>query len=106
MKSKQKNNTHFYECFIFILYNRSGSCNGIALWVDWKLNGDDDPKSTVSSGPCAKVEIGKFIDWDYHSRQGVHLLPHAHPVLPNKVLICDTTFLPDDGNIYFKFDIN
>lgn len=83
----------------------SGSCNGVALWVDWHLTGDSNKRTTVTSGPCTDIEVNKYIDWDIHSRQGVHLLPHAKHVDPNRTMTCETTFLPDDGDIYFKFDI-
>lgn len=62
-------------------------------------------KMTVTSGPCTEIEADKFVDWDIHSRQGVHLLPHAKHVEPNRTMLYETTFLPDDGDIYFKFDI-
>ncbi|XP_008551526.1 protein arginine N-methyltransferase 7 isoform X1 [Microplitis demolitor] len=47
-----------------------GSCNGIALWVDWYL----DSELMVSTGPSKPIIAGKKITWDMNNRQGVHLL--------------------------------
>lgn len=48
---------------------RSGSCNGVALWVDWHLSDDSNSsKTTVTSGPSIPVEVDKYISWDIHSR--------------------------------------
>lgn len=80
-------------------------CNGIAIWTDWLLDGSTASKSTVTSGPCSEIELGQIINWDIHSRQGVHLLPHASIIQPQNSMSCDCTFVPADGNIDFKFNM-
>lgn len=87
-------------------FETTGICNGIAVWTDWHLDDKATARSIVTSGPTsATVTVGDIVDWDIHSRQGVHLLPHVTDVQPNMQLICDTSFLPDDGNLDFKFKI-
>ncbi|EZA46347.1 protein arginine N-methyltransferase 7 isoform X1 [Ooceraea biroi] len=46
-----------------------GSCNGVAVWVDWQL----DSEISVSCGPIEEVVPGKRVSWDPYTRQGVHL---------------------------------
>lgn len=84
-------------------FGTTGQCNGIAVWTDWLLDGTET--TAVTSGPNAPVTIGEIVAWDVHSRQGVHLLPHVSDVQPTMQLICDTSFLPGDGNLDFKFKI-
>ncbi|KAJ8943825.1 hypothetical protein NQ318_020897 [Aromia moschata] len=48
-------------------------CNGIALWVEWHLDGT--PKNIISTGPVSAVEVGQKINWDMYTRQGVWLFP-------------------------------
>lgn len=81
-----------------------GQCNGIALWVDWRLIDSDSPKYTVSTGPTTPIQIGQFIQWDFHTRQGVHLLLRPKAVQKDSVLKCQSTFEPAAGNLAFKFD--
>lgn len=86
----------------------AGECNGVAIWTDWDLDGSGRPQATVSSGPtvpAAQVRAGQLIDWDVHSRQGVHLLPHARHVQAEQHMFCEATFVPADGNVDFRFDI-
>ncbi|KAJ8922336.1 hypothetical protein NQ315_004279 [Exocentrus adspersus] len=47
-------------------------CNGIALWVDWHLDGSQ--KSIISTGPTTEVTVGEKINWDMYTRQGVYLM--------------------------------
>ncbi|XP_074093827.1 arginine methyltransferase 7 [Cotesia typhae] len=47
-----------------------GSCNGVALWIDWSL----DSEIVVSTGPSKPVVAGQRLSWDINNRQGVHLL--------------------------------
>lgn len=83
---------------------RSGQCNGVAVWTDWLLGADATAASTVTSGPITSIEVGKFIQWDMHSRQGVHLLPRVVDVSPNQHMRCQVSFVPADGDITFQFD--
>lgn len=79
----------------------------MAVWTDWLLSGADDAsdKSTVTSGPIGPVAVGKLIEWDMHSRQGVHLLPHAFDVQTSQQMRFHVSFQPADGNISFHFDM-
>lgn len=49
---------------------RKGTCNAVALWVDWIF----DETCTITTGPTAPVEINKNVKWDMHVRQGVQLI--------------------------------
>ncbi|XP_018575753.1 protein arginine N-methyltransferase 7 [Anoplophora glabripennis] len=72
----------------FYLQTEMG-CNGIALWVDWDMDGS--PKHAVTTGPIAPVVIGQKISWDMYTRQGVYLFP-------NKVM--------KNINYEFKYDFH
>lgn len=86
-------------------FNYSCQCNGIALWVDWKLNDSDSEKYTVTTGPTTSpIEIGEFITWDFHTRQGVHLLPRPMAMKTDSELQCDICFVAESGSLTFKFD--
>lgn len=84
--------------------DESSHCNGIALWVDWRLVDSDSPNYTVSTGPRSPVQIGNFIEWDFHTRQGVHLLTRPKAIKKDCILMCHSTFDPAAGNVTFKFD--
>ncbi|CAH1124850.1 unnamed protein product [Ceutorhynchus assimilis] len=71
-------------------------CNGLALWVEWSL--DDTPKGTVTTGPTESIEIGKKIQWDMYTRQGVCLFTSKLA----QTLQYHFTFDFKDGNITFK----
>lgn len=89
--------------------HRAGECNGVAIWTDWLLDGRTNcAQTTVSTGPtvpASQVRPGQLIDWDLHSRQGVHLLPRAQHVQPDQRMQCETSFVPANGDIDFRFDI-
>ena len=79
----------------------SGSCNGIALWVDWHLDRD----ITVSSGPAVEIEPGKRISWDPFTRQGVHLFRNIRNVSRHDSLSWSFNFVPQHGDMKFDFHI-
>ncbi|XP_076243274.1 arginine methyltransferase 7 isoform X2 [Calliopsis andreniformis] len=76
-----------------------GSCNGVALWVDWHL----DSEITVSSGPITEIQPGKRISWDPFTRQGVHLFRDIKTVTQQSILSCSFKFVPQHGNMKFDF---
>ncbi|XP_053994662.1 protein arginine N-methyltransferase 7 isoform X1 [Hylaeus volcanicus] len=80
---------------------QNGSCNGVALWVDWHL----DSEITVSSGPNAEIQPGKRISWDPFTRQGVHLFREITNVTQQNVLQWSFAFMPQHGNMKFDFHI-
>ena len=79
----------------------SGSCNGVALWIDWHLDRD----ITVSSGPAAEIEPGKRISWDPFTRQGVHLFRNIRNVSRHDSLSWSFNFVPQHGDMKFDFHI-
>uniref|UniRef100_A0A336L2X3 Protein arginine N-methyltransferase n=1 Tax=Culicoides sonorensis TaxID=179676 RepID=A0A336L2X3_CULSO len=46
--------------------------NGIAIWIDWQLN--SNPKSIISTGPKEPIQIGEYIKWSMHDKQGVYFV--------------------------------
>ncbi|XP_065160684.1 protein arginine N-methyltransferase 7 isoform X2 [Atheta coriaria] len=76
-------------------------CNGIAVWVDWILDDERAEYSTVTSGPVVATEVGKTVQWDVHSRQGVSLLGNREmPSVFDYALRCD--FESAECTIEFK----
>ena len=60
-----------FNSFVLTFYFCShGTCNAVVLWADY----DFDDKHIISTGPREATVINKKIEWDYYSRQGVHLL--------------------------------
>lgn len=51
----------------------NGTCNGIALWVEWKV----DETSSNPCGPSSEIIIGELVSWKMSERQGVHLIPYS-----------------------------
>ncbi|CAD7083536.1 unnamed protein product [Hermetia illucens] len=83
----------------------SGTVNGIALWVDWSLDGSDKERRNVTTGPVLAPEIGNYISWDLYTRQGVHLLHTPKAVKGGEQISWDVKFIPNAGDIRFKFNL-
>lgn len=84
----------------------SGSCNGVAVWVDFDLDGEKRPKSIVSTGPTEPVVVGSFIKWDINVRQGVHLISNPVNVTKNNSSMAwKVSFKPIEGDIKFNFKV-
>lgn len=83
-------------------HDSNGLCNGIAIWVDWHL--DDD--IVVSTGPTKKITVGERVLWDFHTRQGVHLLPDLKEVTSKSILTSSFKFDPKEGTMQFYFELN
>ncbi|KAG6446606.1 protein arginine N-methyltransferase 7 isoform X2 [Manduca sexta] len=49
--------------------SRTHAINGFALWATWNVGGKD-----ISTGPVTWPSVGDRVDWDPHTRQGVHIL--------------------------------
>ncbi|XP_058066813.1 protein arginine N-methyltransferase 7 [Anopheles bellator] len=78
--------------------------NGIAIWIEWHLDGSHSPKTTISSGPLVPVEESSEepVRWNANWRQGVHLVrryPNRKATIPWTV-----KFNPVLNNVYFHFD--
>nr|XP_033328864.1 protein arginine N-methyltransferase 7-like isoform X1 [Megalopta genalis]XP_033328865.1 protein arginine N-methyltransferase 7-like isoform X2 [Megalopta genalis] len=69
----------------------SGSCNGVALWVDWHLNA----QITVSSGPTRAIQPGARISWDPFTRQGVHIFRDVTNVTQQSSLDWSFDYAPE-----------
>ncbi|XP_011304207.1 protein arginine N-methyltransferase 7 [Fopius arisanus] len=79
-----------------------GSCNGIALWIDWHL----DPETTVSTGPTTEITPGERISWDVNTRQAVFLLRKIEAVTSSHVLTWSLKYqLKKDRNFVFSFTL-
>ncbi|XP_069687860.1 protein arginine N-methyltransferase 7-like isoform X2 [Periplaneta americana] len=82
----------------------SGTCHGVALWVNWDLDGN--PKHTISTGPIGTVEINKKVTWDMHTRQGVYFFQSHKSVDETSNFFYEVQFRPQDGDVQFQFDVN
>eukprot|EP00090_Calanus_glacialis_P010298 TRINITY_DN18678_c0_g1_i1.p1 TRINITY_DN18678_c0_g1~~TRINITY_DN18678_c0_g1_i1.p1 ORF type:complete len:702 (-),score=219.83 TRINITY_DN18678_c0_g1_i1:21-2126(-) len=80
------------------ILEKSLAVNGVALWMEWSL----DQETVVSGGPVGVVEVGKKVAWDMDSKQGVHLV--KNPSICSK-LRYQINFIPREGDLSFKFDI-
>lgn len=87
----------------FYLLNRNGVCNGIALWVDWHLDGTT--KNIWSTGPQNAIEVGDRIKWDMFTRQGVHLIPSPKQVHQCDFLQYSVSCNIKKGELHFGFDV-
>ncbi|XP_024947439.1 protein arginine N-methyltransferase 7 isoform X2 [Cephus cinctus] len=83
-----------------VAISSKGSCNGVALWVDWYL----DSNVIVSSGPVKKIQPGSRISWDPYTRQGVYLLRKINEVTEQDTLSWSLKFYPADGTMQFHFN--
>ncbi|XP_051157383.1 protein arginine N-methyltransferase 7 [Leptopilina boulardi] len=85
-----------------VKFEVDGTCNGIALWIDWKL--DDDV--IISSGPQESIKSGAQVIWDPHTKQGVHLLKNIKSVKSKDTLSWSFDFKPNEGLMKFEFHVN
>ncbi|XP_020717845.1 protein arginine N-methyltransferase 7 isoform X2 [Ceratitis capitata] len=84
----------------------AGSCNGIALWVEWNLDGASNPKSLISTGPVQPIIPGNFIKWDMFVRQGVQIFEKSYQVVNEKSNIqWRLLFKPTANKIHLHFDV-
>ncbi|XP_037934594.1 protein arginine N-methyltransferase 7-like [Teleopsis dalmanni] len=85
----------------------SGSCNGIALWVNWHPSNSTKSNHIVSMGPVDNVQPGEFINWYNYARQAVHLIPTPKDIENGHSTIEWTAnFKPKLGSLNFTFNIN
>jgi len=76
----------------------------MALWMEWHLLDDDEDALVVSGGPVDHVTIGRQINWDVHSKQGVHFFQHWKRDQRINSVQCEVIFKPEEGDFEFKFD--
>ncbi|XP_028047050.1 protein arginine N-methyltransferase 7 isoform X2 [Monomorium pharaonis] len=79
----------------------NGTCNGVAIWVDWQLDSD----LSISCGPIEEIVPGKRISWDPYTRQGVHLFRGVSNVTKESTLSWSFIFVPQNGEVEFEFNI-
>ncbi|XP_063991899.1 protein arginine N-methyltransferase 7 [Diachasmimorpha longicaudata] len=79
-----------------------GSCNGIALWVDWHL----DSETIISTGPVTEIIPSERISWDMDTRQGVFLLRKIQDVTAHHVLNWSLKYqLKRERNFLLNFNV-
>lgn len=81
-------------------WHREGTVNGVALWCEFHF-GDGQ---TVNTGPRQPPVIGQKVEWDFYSRQAVHLCHSPHAVSPHYTLHFDVHFKPAEGSINFTWN--
>ncbi|PSN41744.1 Protein arginine N-methyltransferase 7 [Blattella germanica] len=85
-----------------VICEGQGTCHGIALWVDWDLDGS--PKHVISTGPRETPQINKQVVWDMHTRQGVFFFHTHKSVDTSNNFYYKVCFIPQDGDVQFHFD--
>lgn len=74
---------------------RGERVDGVAVWSEYMLS----VEQSVGTGPVGAVQIGEYVEWDRHERQGVHL--YDIPVSEESV-VCSIKFDPATA----LFDLN
>lgn len=76
-------------------------CNGVVLWAEYQFT--DQLK--VSLGPREKVIVGEKVEWDFYSKQGIHLLTNKGKDFVENLKTIDVslTFKPTTGDFDFIF---
>lgn len=93
-----------FYCILWLTFRLSlspGRCNGIALWMDYML----DDITQLTSGLVAPPTAGQNLQWDMHTRQGVHILPLPVPVQIGSKLKYKLIFTPSNGDFDFQFSV-
>ncbi|XP_049811197.1 protein arginine N-methyltransferase 7-like isoform X1 [Schistocerca nitens] len=81
----------------------SGTCHGIALWVDWHLDAQEE--NVISTGPVCVPKPGEQVSWDIHTRQGIYFMPVHRTVKKTDVLFYKLNFYSKSGEMIFDFQI-
>ncbi|XP_062594524.1 protein arginine N-methyltransferase 7-like [Saccostrea cucullata] len=81
--------------------SRRGKCNGIVLWAEYQFTDE----LTISLGPREKVIVGEKVEWDFYSKQGVHLLMNKGKSLIENIetINVSLTFVPINADFDFTF---
>ena len=91
----------YLECNNNLFSFSDGLCNGIALWIDWKLDED----IIISSGPLQDVWPGTSVIWDPYTKQGVYLFRSTKNITSMDQLCWSFDFSPKEGLMKFDFRI-
>jgi len=96
-----------YDCMpVCLSVCSGGACNGVAMWMECRLNASHVITSGLLSAPAA----GQRLQWDRHSRQAVHLLSMPVVVEANEhgqrwTLRHRTVFKPQSGDVDLQFTV-
>jgi hypothetical protein len=80
--------------------------NGMALWMEWVLGESEDDgndRVLVSTGPTQDRPIGKSIDWDRNSKQGVYFFNDIDKA--GRAVTYNSSFSSETGNLSFRFQL-
>ena len=85
---------------MLVCVSSEGECNGVAMWMDCRLN----TSHSVTSGLLSAPTPGQPLHWDKHSRQAVHLLSTPVTVEASEhgqrwTLRYRTVFQPESGDV-------
>ena len=91
------------DCNGQVQFEADGCFNAIALWMDWDL----DSETTVSGGPTASVQLGRQVEWDRHSKQGVYFVKEPAVVTGShgQILHYRVSLIADTGEFKFHFSL-
>ena len=96
--------SEWISLLVYCIYSQ-GRCNGVALWMEYRLNHDH----VVSSGLLSDPIDGCKLQWDPHTRQGVHLFPSPTDIDPASetswTLRHHVMFKPRSGDFDFEFTL-
>ncbi|KAK5642476.1 hypothetical protein RI129_008643 [Pyrocoelia pectoralis] len=89
--------TDVYDNSITFQLEGNSNYNGVALWVDWDLDGS--PKNVITTGPTTLPKVGEWIQWDMHTRQGIQFLKYEK----KNYVTSQFRFNVREGKINFSF---
>ena len=99
----QKSDDILQEAVLHVV--KQEPCNGLALWADFGFS-----ESLITTGPTKEIVIGKKIQWDWYTRQGVHLLKYCKAARGQEDgeynIKVSTDFKVNSGDLKFKFSPN
>lgn len=100
-KYKTKSNCSHNLNTVCNFFFRDEKCNGVVLWAEYQFT--DQLK--VSLGPQEKVIVGEKVEWDFYSKQGIHLLTNKGKNFVENLKTIDVslTFKPTTGDFDFIF---
>ena len=76
--------------------------SGMAFWMDWHLT----DTIITSTGPAANVQVGQYVQWNMHHKQGVHFFVEKNENVDLERIQVVTTFKANDGDISFQFNLD
>ena len=110
-KSSEPPSENFEEsgrdvCRVCVHVCSRGELNGVAMWLECRLNAGH----VISSGLLSAPTAGQPLRWDPHGRQAVHLLSTPVIVEPGEcgqrwTLRYRTVFKPQSGDVDLQFDV-